>query len=187
MANLTGNLKDSMTATFPREFDIPNAMTIQEIYDKLNARAAAFQMPFSVKGGIPGERVVFEKEPHLDVTICVMRKGVKGVASRPLLQGQYNDGVTDTIKKILADETVPDYVAPAVMPGADKPLNWLTLLLLCIFGGGAGIHRFYAGKIGTGILYLFTGGLFGIGWLIDLVKIATGKFTDKNGNVVQKA
>ena len=47
MANLTGNLKDSMTATFPREFDIPNAMTIQEIYDKLNARAAAFQMPFS--------------------------------------------------------------------------------------------------------------------------------------------
>ena len=38
MANLTGNLKDSMTATFPREFDIPNAMTIQEIYNKLNAR-----------------------------------------------------------------------------------------------------------------------------------------------------
>lgn len=216
--NLTENLKDSMTATFPREFDIPNAMTIQEIYDKLNARAAAFQMPFSVKGGIPGERVVFEKEPNLDVTIwlhvkngthikitpvtqdssatingidvgknSVMRKGVKGVASRPLLQGQYIDGVTDTIKKILADETVPDYVAPAVMPGADKPLNWLTLLLLCIFVGGAGIHRFYAGKIGTGILYLFTGGLFGIGWLIDLVKIATGKFTDKNGNVVQKA
>ena len=185
MANLTGNLKDSMTATFPREFDIPNAMTIQEIYDKLNARAAAFQMPFSVKGGIPGERVVFAKEPNLDVIIwlhvkdgthikitpvtqdssatinginvgknSVMRKGVKGVASRPMLQGQYIDGVTDTIKKILADETVPDYVAPAVMPGADKPLNWLTLLLLCIFVGGAGIHRFYAGTSGTGIVYL---------------------------------
>ena len=55
MANLTGNLKDSMTATFPREFDIPNPMTIQEIYDKINARAAAFQMPFSIKGGVPGE------------------------------------------------------------------------------------------------------------------------------------
>ena len=64
--------------------------------------------------------------------------------------------------------------------------NWLTLLLLCIFVGGAGIHRFYAGKIGTGVLYLFTGGLFGIGWLVDLIKIATGKFTDKNGNVIQR-
>ena len=117
----------------------------------------------------------------------VMRKGIKGVASRPMLQGQYIDGVTDTIKKILAGETVADYVAPAVAPGADKPLNWLTLLLLCIFVGGAGIHRFYAGKIGTGVLYLFTGGLFGIGWLVDLIKIATGKFTDKNGNVIQKS
>ena len=115
-----------------------------------------------------------------------MRKGVKGVASRPMLQGEYIDTVTDTIKKILADETVPDYVAPAVMPGADKPLNWLTLLLLCIFVGGAGIHRFYAGKIGTGILFLLTAGLFGIGWLVDLIKIVTGKFTDKNGNVIQR-
>ena len=91
-----------------------------------------------------------------------------------MLQGQYIDGVTDTIKKILADEAVADYVMPAVAPGADKPLNWLTLLLLCIFVGGAGIHRFYAG------------GLFGIGWLVDLIKIATGKFTDKNGNVIQR-
>ena len=137
MANLTGNLKDSMTATFPREFDIPNPMTIQEIYDKINARAAAFQMPFSIKGGVPGERIVFAKEPNLDVTIwlhvkdgthikitpvttsssatingidvgknSIMRKGVKGVASRPMLQGEYIDTVTDTIKRILADEEV---------------------------------------------------------------------------------
>ena len=81
MANLTGNLKDSMTATFPREFDIPNAMTIQEIYDKLNARAAAFQMPFSVKGGIPVERVVFQKEPNLDVTIWLQTMPISGVAA----------------------------------------------------------------------------------------------------------
>ena len=38
----------------------------------------------------------------------------------------------------------------------------------------------------SGVLYLFTGGLFGIGWLVDLIKIATGKFTDKNGNVIQR-
>ncbi len=37
------------------------------------------------------------------------------------------------------------------------------------------------GKIGTGILYLVTGGLFGIGWLIDLIIIATGRFRDYYG------
>ena len=86
MSNLTGNLKDSMTATFPREFDIPNAMTIQEIYDKLKARAAAFQMPFSVKGGVPGERVVFEKEPNLDVILWLHVKNGTHIKITPVTQ-----------------------------------------------------------------------------------------------------
>lgn len=90
MANLTENLKDSMTATFPREFDIPNAMTIQKIYDKLNARAAAFQMPFSVKGGIPGERVVFEKEPNLDVIIWLHVKNGTHIKITPVTQDIQN-------------------------------------------------------------------------------------------------
>ena len=51
-------------------------------------------------------------------------------------------------------------------------------LLLCIFLGYWGIHRFYVGKIGTGILYLFTCGLFGIGWIVDIILIATGSFRD---------
>lgn len=42
---------------------------------------------------------------------------------------------------------------------------------LCLFLGFLGGHKFYEGKIGTGILYLFTGGLFLIGWLIDLFNI----------------
>lgn len=119
----------------------------------------------------------------------VLRKGVKGVANRPILQGEYIDKVVDTIKKIVNDETVEDYVAPAApqeMPGAEKEKDWLTCLLLEVFLGYLGIHRFYVGKIGTGILYLITGGVFGIGWLVDLIKILTGKFCDKNGNPIKK-
>jgi TM2 domain-containing membrane protein YozV len=63
--------------------------------------------------------------------------------------------------------------------------NWVIALLLCVFLGGIGAHRFYVGKIGTGILYLFTAGLLGIGWLVDLILILVGKFKDKEGKMLK--
>lgn len=66
-----------------------------------------------------------------------------------------------------------------------SPKSRLVALLLCIFLGGLGIHRFYAGKIGTGIIWLLTGGCFGIGTLVDLIMIACGSFTDKSGAFVK--
>jgi len=63
--------------------------------------------------------------------------------------------------------------------------SWLAALLLCIFLGEFGIHRFYVGKVGTGILYLFTVGFFGIGIIIDIIMIAVGSFTDKGGNFLK--
>lgn len=48
--------------------------------------------------------------------------------------------------------------------------KWVALLL-CFFGGVFGLHKFYEGKIGLGILYLFTWGLFFIGAAIDFIAI----------------
>lgn len=45
----------------------------------------------------------------------------------------------------------------------------LIMLLVTIFVGAYGVHKFIEGKIGMGVLYLFTGGLFGIGWIIDVI------------------
>ncbi len=48
--------------------------------------------------------------------------------------------------------------------------KWVSFCL-CLFLGFLGAHKFYEGKAGMGILYLFTVGLFGIGWFIDLINI----------------
>jgi hypothetical protein len=63
-----------------------------------------------------------------------------------------------------------------------SPCSRLVALVLCALLGYLGIHRFYVGKIASGILWLCTGGLFGVGYIIDLILIATGNFRDIDGD-----
>lgn len=60
----------------------------------------------------------------------------------------------------------------------------LVAFFLCFFLGGLGVHRFYVGKIGTGIVMLLTIGGLGIWSFIDWIMIIAGKFTDKEGRIV---
>jgi len=71
---------------------------------------------------------------------------------------------------------------------SDKELT--VALFLSIFFGGFGVHRFYVGKIGSGIAMLlltlsFIGIFISVIWiLVDIIIIATGNFKDKEGKLV---
>lgn len=66
-----------------------------------------------------------------------------------------------------------------------SPKSKMVALILCIFLGCLGIHRFYVGKIGTGIIWFFTGGCFLVGWIYDIIKIASGTFRDGAGRIIK--
>lgn len=90
------------------------------------------------------------------------------------------------------NQSVPNQPYPGQMnyngyagldPNVSDKDRWTTLII-CIFLGVVGGHQFYVGNIGKGILYFFTGGLFMIGWIIDIISLLTGTFKDSNGRVL---
>jgi TM2 domain-containing membrane protein YozV len=71
----------------------------------------------------------------------------------------------------------------AAVEVSDK--GFVPTILLCFFLGAFGVHRFYVGKIGTGLLMLVTFGALGIWTLVDFILIVVGSFKDKQGRVIK--
>ena len=71
----------------------------------------------------------------------------------------------------------------AGMPMCGPRKSKMVALILCIIGffGLGGLHRMYVGKVGSGVLHLFTYGICGIGTIIDLIAIVSGGFRDSYG------
>jgi len=61
----------------------------------------------------------------------------------------------------------------------------IVTFILSWFLGWLGIHRFYTGKVWTGIIYLLTGGLWGVGTFFDNVFILLNCYKDKQGNLLK--
>lgn len=80
--------------------------------------------------------------------------------------------------KIVFQNEGSDYYGPKSRFSRGLALIFALIGCVCV----AGIHRLYVGKIGTGILWLLTGGCFGIGTLVDIIMIALGSFKDADGN-----
>jgi len=79
---------------------------------------------------------------------------------------------------------------PGAMPGqmvaGAGQKSWMTTLLLALFAGTLGVHRFYTGHMLFGALQLVTCGGFGIWTLVDIIFIVTGKYTDAQGRPLLK-
>ena len=70
--------------------------------------------------------------------------------------------------------------------GGGQGKDWLTALLLCLFLGGMGVHRFYTGSTGIGVVQLLTLGGCGIWTMIDFILIIAGSYKDGNGDLLVK-
>ena len=105
-------------------------------------------------------------------------------ASGPVLYNQY--GQPSPINILIS----PNALMPApkkqviMITPVYSPYSRCLVLILCYFLGWLGIHRCFTGNICTGIIWFFTFGILGIGWVVDMCMVAAGSYRDGDGRLV---
>lgn len=104
----------------------------------------------------------------------VYQQPTQPVYQQPIQQGQYYpQQQMPTIIINNANTNTNTNMNTNAHPMYGRPKNKWVAIILCVLLGMVGGHKFYEGKIGMGILYLFTGGLFFIGVIIDFIALLT--------------
>lgn len=85
---------------------------------------------------------------------------------------------------VVYDNDKADEIITLNYSSQDDTSDWLVTLLLCIFLGAFGVHRFYTKQVGIGILQLLTAGGCGIWYIIDVILIVTNTYRDGNGRLL---
>ncbi|MBD5112851.1 MAG: TM2 domain-containing protein [Ruminococcaceae bacterium] len=134
--------------------------------------------PQNNQGGVPGQQPYQHNVPNGATKFCSHCGSViaKEAVFCPACGCQVAQ-VQTAQQQIIINNSNNNYndhlaVAPNVVYKGTPKDKWVAFIL-CFFLGVVGAHRFYEGKVGTGLLYFFTGGLLGIGWLVDLIILLT--------------
>jgi TM2 domain-containing membrane protein YozV len=101
------------------------------------------------------------------------------IRSSEVVMIKYPNGTKDIIKN--SNNTSTSITINKGQNNSESGKSQIVAVILCFFLGGLGIHRFYLGYTGIGILMLLTGGLFGILWLIDFIRLLTGSLKPGKG------
>lgn len=99
--------------------------------------------------------------------------------STQVVAAQQNTGFIAKVQNFVTNKI---QVAKAIITGKSGPKSQIIAIVLCLVVGVLGIHRFYLGYTGIGIIQLLTGGVFGIWTLIDLIMLITGDLQPKDGS-----
>jgi len=111
------------------------------------------------------------------------KKGASGFGAKKSAGGAAKKGAAKKAVKA-ASKTVAATTPTAVAEGEISEKGFTAIYILACFFGYLGVHRFMAGKKGTGVAMLLTLGGLGIWQIIDIVMLALGKFKDKEGRPI---